>query len=432
MQHKTLTSTIGIALALATSPALAQERDDRATLEAQIEALETRDAQSQQRIEALERRLQLLESQLGMASIGDVEGAQLRGRGVGGIAITAQAQPQQEQPPAASPSQAEEPDRRAPAPSEAVETVARAEQGNYGARFSLEPGLTYSHTTSAALNLSGFLALDAIFLGRLSIDEIDTDIVTADVSARYGITDRLQVDTNIPFIMRRSTYTSGGAGGSATGLSKAARTKAGLGDISIGASYRLFEETARSPDIVLSARVKAPTGDHPFGVPLVEVDGSSGNLNIPEELPTGTGVWGASVGLSALKTIDPLVVFGNASFFYNFEQEFDDLDEIEGDQPGTADLGWAVQVGAGLAIALNDTSSLALSYTQRFVEESRIRGVDDEAFEPIIGSGAMVGLLNIGASFAINEDIALLANVSAGVTDDAPDMQVGIRVPIRF
>lgn len=410
-----------VSLALTPVPALAFQDRDSSALQAEISRLQQGEAIANERIRLLEQRLQLLEEMIGTAR--------------------AQAQappPQRVQPqqPAAAPQQqaaaSEEPQRRAPAPSEAVETVARAEQGTYGRRFSLEPGISYSHTTSAALNLSGFLALDAIFLGRFSIDEIDSDIVTADLTARYGLTDRLQVDVNVPYLLRHSTYTSGGAGGSAEGLSQASVDKRGFGDVSAGISYRVLKETPRRPDIVFSGRVKAPTGDDPFGISLVEIEGSNGNLAVPKELPTGTGVWAASIGVSALKTIDPLVVFGNGTFFYNFEGDFKDLDENEGLQPGKARLGNAIQFGAGMAIALNDTSSLALSFTQRFVRTSRVKGLDEEKFRDVVGSDANVGLLNVGASFALSDRIALLANVSAGITDDAPDMQIGLRLPIRF
>ena len=83
----------------------------------------------------------------------------------------------------------------------------------YAIAASIEPGFSYSHFTNARLNLSGFLALDAIFLGLISIDEVEADVLTADVTARYGLTDRLQVDVNVPYLYRRSSFKSGGAGG---------------------------------------------------------------------------------------------------------------------------------------------------------------------------------------------------------------------------
>src|SRR3546814_10376623 len=104
-------------------------------------------------------------------------------------------------------------------------------------------------------------------------------------------------------------FQSAGAGGSASGTAEVDVTGSGLGDISVGASYRLLRETFRRPDVVLNARVKAPTGEHPFGVELVEIPGTAGNLKVPERLSTGSGVWGASAGISVLKTLDPMVVF---------------------------------------------------------------------------------------------------------------------------
>ena len=40
--------------------------------------------------------------------------------------------------------------------------------------------------------------------------------------------------------------------------------------------------------------------------------------------------------MSALKTIDPMVVFGSFTYFHNFKRHFPDLDEAIDDQPGEA------------------------------------------------------------------------------------------------
>lgn len=404
----------------ASAQAAQGKQDDPAALQAQLDAANAR-------VEALERRLEALESQAGLGQaplVSDADKAGMRGRG---YAI-------QQTPPAEAPSVAQglEPDRKAPAPTDAVETVTRAQQGTYGARLTLEPGLTYSHFTNAQLNLSGFLALDAIFLGLISIDEVEADVVTADLTARYGLTDRLQLDVNVPYLVRRSTFRSGGAGGNASGLAEKTVKSSGLGDISFGASYRLFRETARRPDVVINARLKSPTGRHPFGVELEEVDDTEGNLSVPGRLSTGTGVWSAAAGVSALKTIDPMVVFGSLTYFHNFQRKFKDLDEIQGDQPGRARLGSAIQYGLGVAYALNEVSSLSMSFTQRFVRSTRIRRDVDDEWQRVIGSTANVGTLNLGATFSLSRDIALLANLATGVTDDAPDMVLSFRIPYRF
>ena len=161
------------------------------------------------------------------------------------------------------------------------------------------------------------------------------------------------------------------------------------------------------------------------------MEGSEGNLSIPERLSFGTGVYGASVGVSVLKTLDPMILFGSLTYFHNFADEFDDIDEIPGNQPGKVKLGDAYQLGAGLAFALNDKSSISMSYTQRIVERTRLTP-DDQNERVVVGSQANVALVNLGATFSLGENIALVTNVGVGLTDDSPDMAISVRIPYRF
>jgi hypothetical protein len=404
-----------------------------ADLAAELEAMRAREQAAQERIQVLEKRLEAIEAATGLSGdqpIPDNLQSQLRGRGLttgaASAAVAIQTTPEVDEVAA---SDAE--DRKAPAPPPVVEQVTEARQGYFGRRFNIEPGITYSHFSNAQLNLSGFLALDAIFLGLISIDEVNADVLTTDVTGRFGVTNRFQLDANVPYLFRRSNFQSGGAGANAEGLAEKTVHTKGLGDISMGASYRVFEETAKRPDVVFNARVKAPTGRHPFGIELVEVEGTEGNLSVPDRLSTGTGVWSAAAGLSLLKTIDPMVVYGSLTYFHNFKNDFNDIDEALGDQPGTAKLGNSFQYGVGVAYALNDRSSINMAFTQRFVSRSKLRR-EGEDWEEIVGSQANIGLLNIGATFSLSDQLAVLVNLGAGLTDDAPDMAVNLRVPYSF
>jgi hypothetical protein len=316
-------------------------------------------------------------------------------------------------------------------PSASVEAVTQQQQGIFGNRVSFEVGFGYSHFDQARINLSGFLALDAIFLGRISIDETEGDVTTLDFVARYRPTPRLQFDVGVPIMARVSTYRSGGAGSSASGLIEATRRTFGLADMSAGMSFRALTETISRPDVVMSARIKAPTGEHPYGVPLVEVPGSGGNLTIPQKLGTGSGTWGASIGASALKTIDPVVLFGSVSYFRNFEEGFDDISEGPGLQPGSVRPGDSFQYGAGVAFAVNERSSLSFSFSQRFVEATSLK-LEGGNFTPIIGSHANVASLNIGSTFAFSQRASVLVNVGAGLTRDTPDFSLSTRIPFSF
>lgn len=442
---------IGVALAvlIAASPAplLAQASGDEVgQLRSQVLELQEREAAAIARVNELESRLSRLEAALGgidgVSPITDEDAADLRGRFVN---------PQSRVVPpdralaffrgsdanepitgtGAGTNTAAENDRKAPAPSEVAEAITEERQGRFGRRFSFDLGLGYSHFSNARINLDGFLALDTIFLGTISIDKATSDIFTIDPTVSVGLSDRFVLDADVPYLLRRTNFLSGGAGGDASGLVEKAVSAHGIGDMSVGASYRLFRETADRPDVVINARAKFPTGRDPYGIALMEVPGSQGNLEVPVKLSTGTGVFGASAGVSVLKTLDPMVVFGSMNYYHNFKRHFDDIDEAAGEQPGKVNVGDAFQFGAGLAFALNDRSSISMSYTQRIVRGSRVR-FDGGNWRKIVGSNANVALVNLGGTFALSDDLSLITAVGIGLTNDSPDMAVSIRIPYRF
>ena len=447
------TAMIAVATVLALSPSAAHAQDtapppdDAPLLRQQVEELAQRETEYRRRLAELEARLALIEqaAAVPLATIPANEAATLRGAYIApqplaipddpSLAFFRQQDqarrfvlaPQEETPPAGGAA----PERRAPAPTDAVVEIAQEQQGRFGNRFGFDLGIGYSHFDNARISLNGFLALDAIFLGTISIDQINSDVFTLDPTVRYGVSGRLFVDANLPLLYRATNFRSGGAGGSASALVEKTVRDAGPGDASLGASYRLFAETAGRPDVVVSARVKFPTGRHPFGVEFVEVEGSEGNLQVPRSLATGTGVYGGSLGVAVLKTLDPMVVFGNFTYFHNFARDFADIDENEGDVPGRVAIGDAWQFGAGLAFALNDKSSIAMSYSQRIVNRTRLtpEGLSERV---VAGSQANVGIVNLGATFSLGPRLALVTNVGIGLTDDSPDMSFNIRLPFRF
>jgi hypothetical protein len=373
---------------------------------------------------------------IGGVPVSAAEEAEIRGRGAAPPTRVAGAAPppMTQTPPnvnAPAGGENEEMVVREAGPSASVEAVTQSQQGIFGGQVSFEAGFSYSHFDQARINLSGFLALDAIFLGRISIDETEGDVTTLDFVARYRPTPRLQFDVGVPFMARVSTYRSGGVNSSAQGLAEVSRRTIGLADMSFGASFRAFTETQSRPDIVFSARVKAPTGRHPYGVPLVEIEGTGGNLTVPDRLGTGSGTWGASIGVSALKTVDPVVLFGNFSYFRNFEQEFDDISEVPNAQPGWVKPGDAFQYGAGVAFAVNERSSLSFSFTQRFVEATDLKYTGGN-YASIVGSHGNVASLNIGSTFAFSQRASVIVNVGAGLTRDTPDFSLVTRIPFTF
>lgn len=321
--------------------------------------------------------------------------------------------------------------KEAPA-SRSAQAVYREQNALFNQTFTLETGVSYSHSDRRQLTLNGFLALDAIFLGNIDLDRIKSDIVQLDVTGRYGVTDRLQFDFNAPFLYRSSTYESGGVGGSAGALSDHTVTNSDVGDVSAGAYYRLFPETPTRPDIVFNVRVKAPTGKEPYGIKFRNVKNNT-NLSAPDDLPTGNGLWSLSTGLTFVKTVDPAILFANIGYAHNFTRKFSDISGDPNTPPvsGEIDLGDTYQLGGGVAFALNDRMSLSTSYAHRFGLKSRIKPQGHD-WANIVGSEASAGSLNFGVTYAMSDKLSMVANVGVGVTPDAPDVTVGIKFPYNF
>lgn len=313
-------------------------------------------------------------------------------------------------------------------PSQSVENVLREEHALFSDRLTIEPGINYSFSDRSQLALRGFLALDAIFLGEINVDTVKSHITTFDLNARYGLTNRLEVGINIPFVYRTSTYQSIGDDFSTEQNSEASVSNSDLGDISVSMAYRLLPETLSRPDVVVSLGVRAPTGTDPYGISLREDPNT--NLNIPDELPTGNGVWGVSVGASALKTLDPAIVFANLGYTYNFEESFSDISAAEGAQPGDVKLGDTIRAGFGTAFALNERLSLSLSYSHEHIRQSST--TRDGVTRSVVGSEANVGVFNIGGTYALNDQVSIVTSFGFGVTDDASDISLTFRMPFQI
>ena len=299
-------------------------------------------------------------------------------------------------------------------------------------RFTFDAGMSYSYYDRRQLALSGFLALDAIFLGNINLDQAKASVATLDLTGRYGLTDRFNVELSVPYLWRDSRFVSAGAGGSSTAISEVEIRSSGVGDASVAAYYQLVKESARRPDLVTSLRVRAPTGRDPFGLKLIQPDGDNNNLNVPEDLPTGTGVWSAAVNVSALRTYDPVILFANLGYTMYRPEDFDDISPVV-DQvsPAEVSLGNSIQVSGGLAIALNDRSAVSFSVASSFAAAPHTRAPGGEE-QRVAGSSSNSTTLNIGATYAMPSGWIMNGQLAAGLTPDAPNFVFGLRASHSF
>ncbi|MGN6231330.1 MAG: hypothetical protein ACTHNZ_09205 [Trinickia sp.] len=320
-----------------------------------------------------------------------------------------------------------------PVRTEAENAVVQREHAPlFDRKLTLDWGISDTYYDRRQLQLSGFLALDAIFLGNINLGETKSHQVMADLDARYGLTDRISFDVDVPYVYRHSDFIVGGAGGAASALSDASANSSAIGDVNFGLYYQFLKESGNWPDVVGSLRVKAPTGTSPFGIKLVQVDPNNTSLVAPTKLPTGTGFWNFTAGVSVLKTYDPVVLFGSLSYTYNLARSFSDVSSVQGQtQPAKVKLGDVFQWGGGVALAFSEKDSASVSYTMAIEPQSETQA-PGQGWQKVPGSETVAAAVNFGLNHVVNKHLTINGSVSIGLTPDAPNFVVGVRFPYTF
>lgn len=318
------------------------------------------------------------------------------------------------------------PVKRSADPSSSVENILLEEHTLFSDKFTFEVGMDYSHYDRKQLVLDGFLVLDAIFLGDISIDDISADIFTTNLAARYNVNNRWQIGANIPLVYRSTSYQKNYVSDPNTNgqsVIEGDLDSSGLGDITLSSSYQLFPETEGRPDVVWNLSVKAPTGTDPYEMDtvLLATDGFGNEIRVPEELPTGNGMWSLSTGLSFLKTTDPAILFANVGYTHNFSNDFD----IAG-QNVEISLGDSFNYGVGMAFALNERMSMSMALSHKISLESERDG------QKIFGSDGNAATFTTGVTYALSDRLSMLTSVGFGLTPDASDFNIAVRFPYRF
>ncbi|HCL44833.1 MAG TPA: hypothetical protein DIC54_11570, partial [Pseudomonas sp.] len=302
----------------------------------------------------------------------------------------------------------------------------------FSRRFTIENSLTYARYDRKQLTLNGFLALDAIFLGNIAIENVESDSLTYNVAARWGVSPNLTLNLDVPYLARRIVYQKGGAGGAAAAIAQEQTNGNGLGDIAVSANYRLFGERGWRPETVLTAGVTAPTGRAPYGLDWKVIERDDDDyirFAVPREQPTGNGVWQANLGLSMVKTADPAILFANIGYVHSIPRGFSDIDSNPDTvNPGDVKLGGSVYFGAGVAFAFNERTSLSLSFSDRISARASTR-FQGGKWMKVIGSDANAASLNLGVTYALNQHTTLVTLLGIGLTPDAPDFTLAFKIP---
>jgi hypothetical protein len=123
---------------------------------------------------------------------------------------------------------------------------------------------------------------------------------------------------------------------------------------------------------------------------------------------------------------DPMVLFANVNYLVHMAKDINQT--IGGNRIGRVDPGDVLGMSFGMGFAANRETSFTLGYEHDLVgrTETEINGTS------VRSETLTVGSLLFGISYALTDSMNLNLNLQAGVTRDAPDVAMTLRLPIRF
>jgi hypothetical protein len=285
-------------------------------------------------------------------------------------------------------------------------------------RFVFEPSVDYVHASTNRLVFRGVEIVTGIQIGVIEASDADRNAFGLALGGRYGLTNRLEVLANIPYVRRSDRVTT-----LAQRDESITRTidldGSGVGDIEVGARYQINSAKPGRPIYIAGLRIKSATGSSPFEIGRDEFGVATG-------LATGSGFWAVEPGLNFLYASDPVAIFGGLSYLYHIPKDINR--EIGDVMVGRVDPGDSIGFNAGFGFAVNPRFSFSLGYRHNYImpTKSELGGTRQKS------ESLQVGSFTFGWSLRLNERMTLNNSYEFGATSDAPDARVMFRIPYSF
>lgn len=285
-----------------------------------------------------------------------------------------------------------------------LEEVFEATENNYSlmgkGQTSLSYSMSYSYSADQRLNVD-------IANGQVRSFDItpsSSHSLTNNFSFDYGYANNLTIGVSIPLTVRYdSVETISGSG---------------LGDISISARYQPYAYIPGEMSKTLNGSFKTKTGDNPYRT----ISG--------KRLPTGSGYYSMSGGLSLSKVVDPVMLFGSGNITYA-------IPETNVNQPRSGAIltevkpGLSLSASGGFAYSLSYDVSLSVSMQASYTNKSSyVFRNSGGTYSEAQSSAAMSGVFNMSLGVRVSPKTITNIGMGFGMTDDAPDIMLSLSMPI--
>lgn len=260
-------------------------------------------------------------------------------------------------------------------------------------QFEVAPSLSYSHSQK-----QGLVLVDTPEgISIVSSQRQRQDAFDGALTLRYGLPWRSQIQLRVPYSWRHAE--------SALGDGTVVKNHdTHIGDIEVELAHQLVREGHGWPGLTAAVSWRIPTGRDVFHA-------ASANV------ATGSGTHQVAGRITAFKSLDPLVAYGSLSYSYTFSRKEDF---------GRVNPGNTVGLTLGALLAVSPDTSLDFAFTQQFVGHTKVDG------QSIAGSQGVAAVAQFGVDQLLSSRSLLSATLGIGLTNDAPDYQFLVSMPIRF
>jgi hypothetical protein len=269
---------------------------------------------------------------------------------------------------------------------------------------------SYFSASSDHVTVDGFALLPILVVGDITSQRTREDILLPTFTTRLGLPKRFQMDFTVPYgyVLNRTVDALG---------KETSASQFGLGDIQAGISRQLTLEHGHLPDLLANIRFKSVTGINSY-------DLASSQTNL------GSGFYAVQGNLTAAKSSDPVVFFGNLSYTENLAGRHT-IPSNDPNNPGGTEVGhfrpgssYGFQLGS--ILALNTETSMTLGWDQRFTRATQLNGAS------LPGSYLVEGTLRLGTSYLYAPGRTIDLSFGVGLTPDTPNLQFSVGLPFRL
>lgn len=236
-----------------------------------------------------------------------------------------------------------------------------------------------------------------------NVSPVATHTFTNAITFDYGMFNNLTLSGRLPLIAKFDT------GEDLTAYS--------VGDLTGTTRWQPFEYVPGKMSSTFFGTARLKTGDSPY------------EIDLDKSLSTGSGTYGLSGGVSVSKVLDPVVLFGSGTFGYNFP--LTDLNQVRGSailrevHPGNN-----LSFSMGFAYSLSYDVSLSASFQGSFNDKTRFVLQDGSNTRTSTAGSQMTGIMNFALGVRVSPKTIANINVGYGVTELAPDIILGLSLPI--